>query len=201
MQVEQRTSLVVERRLRRIQILGLVAVVDHPAAEGNQLAALVVDRNDDPLPESVPQLSPTLRPHGQTCLDHLAVGRAMFFEEADQVVLPVAGRGEAQLEFGHGGPGDSARFELDQGSLSRRVLQQDVVEILRRQSVESLNRPFELALPPGAGRLFQNDAGLLGQHPQGPAEIDVFNVLDEGEVVAPLLAAVAMPELLLRRDI
>ena len=53
-QVEQGASLVVERRLRRIQILGLVAVVDHPAAEGNQLAALVVDRDDDPLPESVP---------------------------------------------------------------------------------------------------------------------------------------------------
>src|SRR5439155_3957796 len=200
-QVEQRAALVVEHRLRRVQVLGLVAVVDHPAAKRNQLAALVVDRDDDPLSESVPQLSPTLRPDRQTGIDYLAVGRAMLPQEADQVVLAVAGRGETKLEFGHRNPGDPTRFELDQRPLSGRVLQKDVVEILRRQQIEPLNRPFELPLPAGARRLLENDAGLLSQHPKRPTEIDVLDVLDEGEVVAPLLAAVAMPQLLFRRDI
>ena len=122
-------------------------------------------------------------------------------QETDQVVLPVAGRGEAQLEFGHRGPGHPARLELNERPLAGRVLHQDVVEILSGQSVESLNRPLEFPLPPGAGRLFEDDAGFLGQHPQRRTEIDVLDVLDEGEVVAALLAAVAMPELLLRRDI
>ena len=56
-------------------------------------------------------------------------------------------------------------------------------------------------LPARPRRLFQHNAGLLGEQPQRPAEIDVLDVLDEGEVIAALLAAVAMPELLFRRHI
>jgi len=36
-------------------------------------------------------------------------------QEADQVVLPLAGGREAELELLHGGPRDAARFELEEG--------------------------------------------------------------------------------------
>src|ERR1700682_152035 len=75
------------------------------------------------------------------------------------------------------------------------------MEVLRGQQVEPLDRPLELPLPARPRRLLEHHARLLRQQPQRPAEVDLLDVLDEGEVVATLLAAVAMPQLLLRRYI
>src|SRR5437870_2135786 len=75
------------------------------------------------------------------------------------------------------------------------------MEVLGGQQVQPLDRALELALPARPRRLLEYDARLLGQQPQRPAEVDLLDVLDEGEVIAALLAAVAMPELLLRRHI
>jgi len=75
------------------------------------------------------------------------------------------------------------------------------MEVLRRQQVQALDRALELPLPARAGRLLEHHARLLRQQPQRPAEVDLLDVLDEGEVVAALLAAVAMPQLLFRRHI
>jgi hypothetical protein len=125
----------------------------------------------------------------------------MLAEEPDQVVLVLTRRREAQLELGHGSPRDPARLELDQGPLPGRVLEQDVMEILGGQQIQARDGPFELTLTPRAGRLLENHSRLLREQPQRAAEVDMLDVLDEGEVVAALLAAVAMPELLFRRYI
>ena len=109
-----------------------------------------MDGNDDPLAEAVPQFSSAIRLDRQSRFLHLAVGRPVLAEEAHQVVLALPRRREAKLELGHGGAGDPARLELDEGPLPRCVLQQDVMEVLGREQVQLRDRPFELALTPGA---------------------------------------------------
>src|SRR5207302_6819774 len=161
----------------------------------------VVDGDDDPLPEPIPQFPSPIGLDRQPRFLHLAISRPVLSHEPHQVVLALPRRREAELELGHGGPGDAARLELDQGSLTRRVLQQDVMEVLGREQIQLRDRPFELPLTAGTRRFLEDDARLLCQQPQGAAEVDVLDVLDEGEVVAALLAAVAMPELLFRRYI
>ncbi len=191
----------VEGRLRRIQVLRLGGVIDHPPAKSDQFAMIVVDRDDDPLAEPVPQLPSPVGLYRQPGLHHLAVGRAVLAQEPDHVVLALPRRREAELELGHGPTRDPTRLELDQGALPGRVLQQDVMEVLGGQQIQLRDRPFELALPTGARRFLEDDPGLLREQPQGAAKVDVLDVLDEGEVVAALLTAVAMPELLFRRYI
>jgi len=75
------------------------------------------------------------------------------------------------------------------------------MEVLSREQIQLRDRPLELALTPSTRRFLEDNAGLLGEQSQGAAEVDVLDVLDEREMVAALLAAVAMPELLFRRYI
>src|SRR5205807_4099870 len=171
------------------------------AAKGDQLAMLVVDGDDDPLPKPVPELAAAVGPDRQARLDQLAIRDPVLAKEADQIVLALAGRREAKLEFRHRRPRDTAGLQLDQRSLPGLVLEQDVMKVLGRQQVQSLDGAFELTLPAGAGRLLEDHPGLVGQQPQGAFEVDVLDVLDEGEMVAALLAAIAMPELFFRRYI
>jgi len=75
------------------------------------------------------------------------------------------------------------------------------MEVLRGQQVQPLDGLLQLTLAPGPRRFLQLDPGLFGEQLQRRAEVDVLDLLDEGEVVPAFLAAVAMPQLLFRRHI
>src|SRR5207253_5568187 len=123
-------------------------------------AALVMDRDDDPLAEPIPQLAAALRPHRQSRFEHLTVADAVFAQEPNQVVLAQAGRREPDLKFGERAPGDSPSLQLDQGSLPGRVLHKDVVEIADGDLVQPFDRPLELPPATGPLRFLELDAGL-----------------------------------------
>ena len=64
----QEPRFVIDRRLRRVEVLGSVAF-EPTGAEADGVAAHVVDRKHQPIPEAVDQVSP-LRPRGQAGAEH-----------------------------------------------------------------------------------------------------------------------------------
>jgi len=75
------------------------------------------------------------------------------------------------------------------------------MEVLGGEPIQPLDRPFQFSLATRARRLLELHARLLGEQAQRRPEVDVLDLLDEGEVVPAFLAAVAMPQLLFRRHI
>src|ERR1700737_3757811 len=76
------------------------------------------------------------------------------------------------------------------------------MEILGGEQVQPGDRSFEFTLTSGPWRFLEDDTPLLGEQPERILEQGkVLDLHDEGEVVAALPAAIAMPELLFRRHI
>ena len=184
---EQDAPLHVCRRFRRVDVLARFVGADRAAGEGQRLAALVADRDHQALLEEVP--APPQEPCG------IGVGEraAAIAKEVGEVVGP---RRVAKLELAGRGLGDSPLLEQRAARLSRFGRPEHVLVVLARQSVEVDDPAPQLrALAGDARLLLELDPGPLGQRFQGAPKVGLVDQLHEGEEVAALLAAEAVPGL------
>ncbi len=110
-----------QRRLRRVQVLGL-ALPDHPAAEADDLPAGVVDRKHDPVAKPVVTLAAVAGDDEADGFQHPVVVLGEHRGER----LPPLGR-VADAEAGGDGAGEPAVLEV--GDRSRAVLERRAVEL------------------------------------------------------------------------
>src|SRR5437899_4819872 len=117
-----------DRRLRGVQVLRLVPGRESAAAEPDRSAALVADREDEPVPETIVRSMSLGTPLEQSRLDEQGLRPAAA--EALRERLPTGG-GVTDAEAFGDGPGNSPLLEVSGGG-SARLRQLGGVEPLRR---------------------------------------------------------------------
>ena len=192
-QGEQVFAFVVDRCIRRVQILGC-GVVQHPSAEADDIPPHVNDGEHDPAPEAVIN-GAFLTLHRQAGVQHLPFGVALLGHGANQGVPGV--QGVAHAEVGDRPAGQAPALEIGGGLLGVRV-GQVAVEISGGLLVQ-----LEQAFPPlpavgvlvGVGHLHPRP---LGQDGHGVHEPHILHLHDEVDGSAALVAAEAIAHLLIR---
>ena len=193
-QPEKGRRLVVDAGLGGVEVLG-DGIPESPATEAEHLPPLIRDGEDQAVAEVVAPAA------GQPRLDQLGEVGSILHQVADQCGPGrTAGGSEADPETSrqrlvHAALGEQPASRLPAGQAPEHVL----VEL--GGAVAELDR----AAPGGAasgrpGALLQLDPGTLGEDLQGAGEVDPLDPLDEGEDVAPLVAAVAVKHLPLLAD-
>ena len=189
----EHVALVVDRRLRRVEVLRLhpVVVEEPPGAEADDLAGEFADRPDQPAAEAV-VASSAARGH-QSAGDELLVGEAEAAQVGEQ--RRAGPRGEPDPERLGGVPVEPALGQ--EGPAGDRVGGGvEVLGIERRGRLVRLDQPRPaavlLTLGPAAVDVPQGDAGLRGQPLDRVDESDPLDLLQERDDVAALGAAEAV---------
>ena len=187
----QRPALVEQRRGRRVQVLGPLAL-EQPPAKSDRVAVLVADREQDACPELVDDAATALARTRQTDLDEVVgVGVPLGLELPGHHVP--AGRRPAELVRLDRLVREATTTQIRERRLTGLGAGQDgVVEGDRR--VEHPAKP-SLAGVLALGALVDLDAGLAGQRAQRFRERHPVALHDEAEDVAALAAAEAVPRL------
>ncbi len=184
----QHPGLAVDLGLRRVLVLGGVrAARQDPPAEGDRLAGLVEDREEQAGPEGVLQPVAPVE-EGQPALPQ----RPLRPGQAGDERVPVVGR-PTEPEPAGDGPVDAAAAQVVPGGPPVGRGEQALVVPLdgRLDGLEQLLAAAAVpALAPG--RVPERDPGLPGQLLDGDHEVDVLDVLHEAEHVARGAAAEAV---------
>ncbi|MNJ42724.1 hypothetical protein D3C77_376990 [compost metagenome] len=117
----QLLALVEHRGFRGVQVLGLV-VAQHPAAEGNDPATAVSDREHHPVTEAVVALAGLGVLDQQAGIDHGLLLQGIAAQVLEQVVP--AWRSKAQAEIAGDLTGQAAALEVVDGRFACRVAAQ-----------------------------------------------------------------------------
>ena len=186
--------LVEDRRVGRVEVLGL-GVVEDTAAKTHGSAALVADEEHHAVVEAIGKRA-VVATNGQVGVDHLARRKSKRRQMARQgpharriPQRPVLRdrRAEAAMPeiVARSGRGRSARAgELGVIELSRRLHDLIQAALLRRVGVALIARSV----------IGQHDACAVGQDAHGLGKLDVVALHHEVEAVAALAAAKALPE-------
>ncbi|MCW0450032.1 hypothetical protein NB706_002866 [Xanthomonas sacchari] len=193
-QAVQLAALVEQRGLRRVQVLGAVVLVEHAAAEGDDPAAAVEDREHHPVAELVVDVAAVVlgeQPGAVEQLEPALVGAQRVLERA------VAVRGVADLEARAVFGVHAAAVQVDARLLA-------AVEL----ALEELGRRFQrgvqvaMVVAGGLGRATllgvarDVHAGALGQLVDRVEEFEAVVVHQEADRGAVRAAAEAVVELL-----
>jgi hypothetical protein len=197
----QQLTLLVDRRLRRVQVLGLDAiVVEQPArTEPDDVTAGVADRPEQPPVEAIDQ-SPARRLAGQAGQRQLRTGET-FGEQVLGEHVPSGRRVAAAECLCHG---------LVESALGEELAGFHRVSCVQLLGVEALRLGVRLDQPGPLPRLAARGAGSLdvADLEPGPGretfdrlgELDVFDVLHEPDDIAADTTSEAVEETLCRRD-
>ena len=168
---------------------------ERPGAATDRVAVRVVNRKNQPVAEAVVESNAAFLLNREPGQKNFLLGVPALAQKAAQYVPRV--RRVAQLELGNGRVADPALLEVVPSPSALRRFGQQVVPKVGRQ-LQQIKQPVLLA---GQLRILRDEgnAGFLGQQPQGLAELDVFDFLDERKNVAALAAAEAVPDLLVAR--
>jgi len=204
-EAEEDFALHEDRRFGGVDVFGGLGLdVEEASAEGDDAARLVADGEHEAAPEAVVAASGFLVDGDEArFLDDF--GGEAFFEGPGHGGVPGVG-GVADLEALRQFAAEVAAFEVVAGSLGHFVLVEEFGPPGGDDFVEAEELLAHGAAVPAAAGLelvfFGDlDAGTLGQAAHRPHEVEVFVKHDEFEDVAPLLAAVAVEELLVGMDV
>ena len=196
LEAEQKRSLVVDGRLRRVEVLGFVQGREGPGAETDHLAPRLDEGNDQPVAEPVEQrAAPAVAATGEAGLDQDFVRKTPV--QSPRKIFPARGR-DAEPERALGLTPDAALLEVG----SRRAAGAGVGEPL----LVGLGRRRQ-RLDQGGARAPARGASLRHRNPGAAAELlhrfdeaDLLRLHHEPEHVAARLAAEAVVELTLGMD-
>ena len=192
--------LLVDRRLGGVEVLGLDAVVvEQPAgAEADDVAGDVADRPDQPAAEPVVQ--PALAPPGQAGGDQLVLGERLAAQVTAAAPRPTAARtrrrsarrprGRSRARRGTVAPATAspARWRAARRRTRRRP---GCASTSRCRWPTCSRRPVRRAVVVLVAQLVAEPAG---EPLDGLGEAEVVDLLDEGDDVAALAAAEAVPQ-------
>ncbi len=197
-EVEQCRALVEQLGLGRVEIFRLRGVVERAGAEGDDAAARIEDRDDQPVAEAIEGAAAVIGLHQEAGLEQLALGEAALEERALQRILGAGGVADAEQLEGVGG--EPAALGVAESiaavSFMERTLEEGGGGFERIEQAEPLLlHALELGVGLGHGqaRLARE---LLHRFRKGKA----LGLHDEGELVAMLAAGEAMIEALLVVD-
>ena len=179
-----------QRRVGAVQILGL-GLAQRPAAEADDAAAPVVDREGHPMPEAV-VARPVLRLHEQARLERRLLGIALGLERA--LEAGALGRRVAQAEAQNCRVVEPAALKVGGRFRPLRALQPPG-EPARRRLVDGVERPVDRRRA-RAGAIGRRQPGQLGQAGDRRRELQALDRHDEVDRVAVLAAAEAVIEAL-----
>src|SRR5712692_8387310 len=191
---EDDASLHVGRRLGRVDVLALLVGTHGPGGEGERLAALVADGNDQALGEKVGSITAQ-----ETSA--LRVGQRAFLGSQILGEAPACG-GVAELEAARRLFSHLPRAQQPATGLPGRGRPKHVLVVLGSQLEHRQQAPASIgALLLLGSQLLELDAGPLGEQLKGAALVRLLNELHEGEDIARAFAAEAVPGLHLRVDL
>ena len=187
-------ALAVCNGLGGVHVLRL-GVVDDAAAEAHHVAPRVDDRQHQTVAELVVQ-PPVLTVDHQTRRQQLLLGVALARHGGEQTVPTVGGRAHAEAD-GDAFP-DLPSVQITLHRLALRGAEQVIVPAggVPVQLQHTAAQPVRV----GAFLLLRHrQVGALGQKPHGLGKGQVFDLHDEVDNAAALLAAEAVVDLLVRR--
>jgi hypothetical protein len=191
-------ALGVERRFRRIQVLGL-GVEDRPAAEGDDPAGQAEDGEDNAAAEAVSELARPRTRQGQPALFEEGHRDVFGSEKIDQRRPGV--RGVADLEGLDGLVRKAALLQISKGPLALRRTGEVLAEKAQGELVDLEQLLLELEdLGPDTLMGRQRDVIALGQALERLGEGQVLALHEEREDVAARAAAEAVVELFVLID-
>ena len=193
-QGEHVAALVVHGGVRGVEVLGC-GVVHHPAAEADDLAPDVDDREHDPIPEAV--IDPAvLIAHRQTGVQQVPLVIALLSQRLDQGIPPVGGK--AQAEAGEGPAGQAAPLQIGQSLRSLRGIQ-PLVKGAGGLFVDGQQLLPALLGPGGIATVRHLQPGPFGQNSHRVPKGEVVQFHHKVDGPAPLAAAEAFIDLLVGR--
>ena len=189
--------LVEERRVARVEVLGLPVAQD-PAAEGDDAPSPVRDREHRPAAEEVEAVAPVVRLRKQRGLQQHRLLEALLAEGLLELLAPV--RRVAQAEGADGLVAEAAAAEVFQ-----RRPPAGGPELLLEPFRRRLDGVAERLAPLLARRVLRRRAwylepGLLGEALDGLGEAEVVDAHREADDVAMRAAAEAVEEALVVVD-
>ena len=198
----QPAALVEYAALRRVQVLGLVLLVDLPGAEGDRLAHLVADREDHAVAEAVDRPLAAVA-HEARRAERVEVGhgvvsaapgmvRPQAVEVADERVPRV--RGGAELEALSHRRGEAARVQRGARGRAGLLVRERLAEEVRGDGVGAQQRLAAAAGDVLGARLAKLDAGALGERAQRVDELHLVVVHHEVDRVPGGAAREALVE-------
>ncbi len=190
-------ALGVERRLGRVDVLGL-AVVEDPPAEGDDPAHCVENGKHQAMAEQVVEAAALAAPEQAGLQQQVLVGETELVQMPKQAIPVFYGITETELAADRLGQG--AALDVLAGRLTCVGCQVAVIVAgcLQADVLQSLL--FFLALAPGFVIRFGNgDAGAFGQKPDRLRIRALLDVHDEMDDVAAFVTAETVVDLLGRR--
>ncbi len=192
-EAEEAAPLAEERRLRAVQVLGLILVAERPGAEADDAAGRVADREHQAVAEPVVAARRVLPAYGQPGAGHHLRADVALGGQVQDVVPAV--RRVAQPPFLDGLLVDAAAGQVVARPRARLALEQALLVVVAGQLVESAQPAGLVAAGSGFGLVsVQVDAGVRGQLSEGLAEAQALHLLKERENIAPLFASEAVVE-------
>ena len=160
-EIVEHGTLAEERRFRRVQVFCRRIGIEGAAAEGDDAAARVADREHDAVAEAVVGDGDVLARHDQPRLLH-QVGRHALFGEMGLQRIAIVGR-IADAEIGLDGGGETAV-----GKISARLRSLGFLQLAQEEGLRQVHDIVEtgalrLALAVGLGDLGHRQARIAGQ--------------------------------------
>ena len=198
MQTVKLAALVKQRRLRRVEVLGL-ALVQHASTETDQPAAMVVDWKHHPITEAVVEAAAVFlhqQAGPQQCFTNTVIRPHSL-----QQRIPTVWR-ETQTKIGSDFARESAALQVINGLLGLGMLAQHapVEEVGQAETVEQRGADVRLVVRSKGCALRHLDPGALRQVAHRLGETHVLIIHEKANGAAMHAAAKAMEKLLVLAD-